>query len=84
MAKNDTTNNTPEVQEVKYEDVFIYKSSELDDPNDLVCINGKNYVIPKGKTTKVPDFVKAEIERSRRAQEKLDNKIDALVAEASK
>ena len=75
---------TPEVQKEKYVEAFIHKNSELDDPNDFVCINGKNFVIPKGKTVKVPAYVKAEIDRSRRAQEKLDTKIDALVAEASK
>lgn len=83
MATN-RTNAAPDAVKDNYEEVFIHKTSELDDPNAFVSINGENYVIPKGKTTKVPAHVKAEIERSRRAQEKLDNKIDALVAEASK
>lgn len=95
MPRNNTTNESPkpevqeepkapEVQEEEYKEVFIHKASELDDPNDYVSINGKPFVIPKGKTVKVPAAVAAEIERSRRAQEKLDNKIDALVAKASK
>ena len=78
------TNAAPEAAKENYEEVFIHKSSELDDPNDFVGINGVNTIIPKGKTVKVPAHVKAEIDRSRRAQEKLYNKIDALVAEASK
>ncbi len=83
MATN-RTNAAPEAAKDDYVEVFIHKTSELDDPNDFVSINGENFVIPKGKTVKVPAYVKAEIDRSRRAQEKLDNKIDALVAEASK
>lgn len=84
MATNNTNNAASKAAKDDYVEVFIHKTSELDDPNDFVSINGENFVIPKGKTVKVPAYVKAEIDRSRRAQEKLDNKIDALVAEASK
>ena len=83
-APEAATNAAPEATKDDYVEVFIHKTSELDDPNDFVSVNGENFVIPKGKTIKVPAYVKAEIDRSRRAQEKLDSKIDALVAEASK
>ena len=83
MATN-KTNAAPETAKDDYEEVFIYKTSDLDDPNEFVSINCENFIIPKGQPVKVPAYVKAEIERSRRAQAKLDNKIDALVAEASK
>lgn len=83
MATNNSNAATNAAKD-NYEEVFVHKASELDDPNDFVCINGEITIIPKGKNVKVPAHVKAEIDRSRRAQEKLDNKIDALVAEASK
>ncbi len=98
MSKSTTTNETPtpevqeevkapEVQEEvkdEYVEVYIHKTSELDDPNEYVGLNGVNYVLPKGQTVSVPKAVANEIARSRRAQEKRDKKIDALVAEASK
>lgn len=84
MATNNTNNTAPEAVKEDYVEVFIHKNSELDDPNEFVAINGVNYVLPKGKSTRVPKAVYDEVQRSRRAQEKLDKKIDALVAEASK
>ena len=84
MATNTTNNAAPKAAKENYEEVFIYKTTELDDPNDYVSVNGVRYILPKGKSSKVPAYVKEEIDRSRRAQEKLDRTIDALVAEASK
>lgn len=37
----------------------------------IIGINGVNYQIPRGKTVEVPDFVKAEYDRSVKAQERL-------------
>ena len=61
-------------------DIFIPKGYANDEPNLLVSVNGQNYLLPKGKTSKVPPEVAYEIERSRRAAEKLDNTIDNLLA----
>ena len=55
-----------------YVDLYVPKSYANDDPNLVIGINGKNYVLPRGKTTKVPRAVKTEFERSLRAQEKYD------------
>jgi hypothetical protein len=41
-----------------YVDLYIPKGYVNDDPNEFISINGKNYVLPKGKTSKVPLFVK--------------------------
>ncbi len=41
--------------------------------------NGKNYVLPRGKTSKVPKFVADEINRARAAQSHLDSTIDAML-----
>lgn len=64
-------------------DIFIPRGNANDDPNLFVSVNGVNYLLPKGKTSKVPAHVKAEIERSQRAQERLDANIDKML-EASK
>ena len=62
-----------------YVDLFIPRGYANDDPNFFISINGKNYLLPKGKTSKVPPCVKEEYERSQRAQEALDAKSDALI-----
>ena len=81
------TNKTNTVEETKVEEarveIFIPKGMANEDPNFFVSINGKNYVLPRGKTSLVPPEVKAEIERARRAQDVLDEKIEQML-EASK
>ena len=53
-------------------DLFIPRGPSIEDPNVIISVNGKNYVLPKGKTSKVPTFVKYEYERAQRAKEALD------------
>jgi len=67
-----------------YTDLFIPKGYASDDPNLFISLNGKNYLLPKGKSSRVPTEVKAEYERSQRAQEALDRKSEALLEKASK
>lgn len=64
-------------------EVFIPKGYANDDPNLFVSVNGVNYLLPKGKKSLVPAHVAAEIERSKRAAELQDEKIDQML-EASK
>ena len=59
-------------------ELFIPKGSANDEPNLVIGINGKNYVLPRGKKSLVPPEVAAEYERSVKAQEKLDETIDKL------
>ena len=94
---NQTTEATEEVktEEVKTEEVkteaptddkvnlFVPKSYANDEPNLLIAVNGVNYVLPKGKTSKVPKFVADEYYRSQKAQEALDKRMDEML-EASK
>jgi len=47
------------------EEIFVPKSSG--EVNLLVSINGKNYLLPRGKTSKVPPEVAYEIRRAQRA-----------------
>ena len=65
-------------------DLFVEKGYANDEPNLLIAVNGVNYVLPKGKTSKVPKFVADEYYRSRKAQQALDEKMDKMLAEASK
>ena len=84
MANNENKTSKPAeaVNEDRVE-VFVPKGYANDDPNLFVSINGVNYLLPKGKKSMVPAHVAAEIERSKRAAEKQDEKMDQML-EASK
>ena len=60
--------------------VTLARAQGHEDPNYFVSINGKSYLIPKGKTTDVPPEVAAEIERSNAAVDAMYDKRDALRA----
>ena len=64
-------------------EVFVPKGYANDEPNLFVSVNGVNYLLPKGKKSLVPAHVAAEIERSKKAQEKMDENIEQML-EASK
>lgn len=64
-------------------DLFVPKGYANDEPNQLIAVNGVNYILPKGKTSKVPQFVADEFYRSQKAQEALDKRVDEML-EASK
>ena len=78
MANNET--KAPKENRVE---VFIEKGYANDDPNLFVSVNGVNYLLPRGKTSLVPDFVAEEIARSKKAVAKQDDNIDKML-EASK
>ena len=65
-----------------YVDLFIPKGYANDEPNLFISVNGKNYLLPKGKTSQVPPCVKEEYERSMRAQEALDARTEELLEKA--
>lgn len=62
-----------------YVDLFIPKGYVNDEPNEFISLNGKNYILPRGKTSKVPAAVKRQYEKSQRAQARLDEKSEALL-----
>lgn len=64
-------------------EIFIPKGYANDEPNLFVSVNGVNYLLPKGKKSSVPPAIAAEINRSLKAQEKMDENIDKML-EASK
>ena len=76
------TTETTAVKE-KYVELFVPKGPANDDPNVFISINGKNFLLPRGKTSEVPVYVKEEFDRSMRAQEALDAKSEALLQKAS-
>lgn len=76
------TNTTTEAADDRVE-IYIPKGAANDEPNLFVGVNGVNYLLPKGKKSLVPAHVAAEIERSFKAQEVMDEHIEEMV-EASK
>ena len=64
-------------------DLFIPRGPSIEEPNVIISVNGKNYVLPKGKTSKVPAFVKYEYDRSQRAKEALDVKSAEMAEKAA-
>lgn len=63
-------------------EIFIPRVSGNTDPNFVIVINGKNYILPKGQKSLVPKAVAEEYERSKRAQYKVDNAIFDMVEQA--
>jgi len=59
-------------------EVYIPRSSDREDPNLFVAINGVNYLLPKGKKSMVPQFVAQEIARSNKAADLFYEKIDEM------
>ena len=45
------------------EEIFIPRAGAKEDPNLFVSVNGKNFLIPKGKKSKVPRYIADEIRR---------------------
>lgn len=60
-------------------DIFIDRGYVNDEPNLLVSVNGKNFLLPKGETSTVPAYVADEINRSRRAQKRMDQHVAELL-----
>ena len=63
-------------------ELSIPRGTANDEPNILIGFNGVNYLLPRGKTSLVPPEVKAEYERSLRAQERMDERIDEMLEAA--
>lgn len=59
-------------------EIFVPRSSG--EANLFVSVNGVNYLLPKGKTSKVPKCVADEIKRSWKAADALEESKAALLA----
>ena len=64
-------------------EIFVPKGYANDEPNLMIAVNGVNYLLPKGKSSKVPAYIAEEFYRSQKAQEALDKRVDEML-EASK
>jgi hypothetical protein len=49
------------------EELYIPRGTKQEEQNVLIGINGKNWLLPKGATSKVPVYVAEEYRRSQRA-----------------
>lgn len=76
MATNKTNDGKVEL--------LVPKGYANDEPNLLISINGVNYLLPKGKTSMVPQYVADEFHRSQQAQEAMDKRVDDMLEAASK
>ena len=82
MAK--TTETTAETTAAEKVAVSIPRATlPNEDPNFFVSVNGKNYLLPKGKKSMVPPEVAYEIERSFRAEEAYFEKAAELQAQGA-
>ena len=90
MTKNE--NKTPEVHEVpevaeapvdERVEIYVPKGYAGEEETLLISVNGENFVLPRGKKSSVPAYIAAEYERSVKAQEAMDNRIEKML-EASK
>lgn len=87
MNGEDTMIDVEEVETEVTEDpneketIRVQRIHPKEDPNLFVGINGKNYIIPRGKAVKVPRFVKEEIERSERAKDRFYETVEELLPE---
>lgn len=79
--KNEDEVKTEDVktEEIKTEEIFVPKGYVNEEPNLLISINGKNWVLPRGKTSTVPYYVAEEFRRSQRAQAIMDEHIDSML-----
>lgn len=59
-------------------EIFIPRGADRDEPNHFIGINGKNYLLPKGKKSMVPPEAKAEYDRAERAVDAMYSSKDAL------
>ena len=63
----------------KYVDLYIPKGYANEEPNLIIGINGKLYVLPRGEVSKGPPAVKDEFDRSQRASSLFDKKSEKLL-----
>lgn len=80
MASKENVTKTSNEDKVE---LFVPRGYANDEPNLMIGVNGVNYLLPKGKTSKVPKHVAEEFYRSQRAQEIRDINSDKLL-ESSK
>lgn len=74
-----TTTKTTKKED--YVDCFVPRGYVNDEPNLFVSVNGVNYLLPKGKTSKVPPHIKAAVDRHLMALERQAENSERLIKE---
>lgn len=85
MAKEQTKETEKEMEnpesaarvkpELELVDLFVDRDPSDENPNLVICVNGKNFVMPRGQVSKVPKYIKDEYDRAKRAQYKADQTV---------
>ena len=63
-------------------EITVPRGPANDDPNLFISVNGVNYLIPRGKTSRVPMAVAQEYYRSVAAQDAMDRRMQAMLDSA--
>ena len=63
-------------------EVFIPRGSAEEEPNLFVAVNGVNYLLPRGQSSLVVPAVAKELALCRKAQQRMDRRIDEMSAKA--
>ena len=63
-------------------EIFVPRTPGNTDPNLVLVLNGKNYVLPKGQKSLVPKDVAALYDRTVKAQYSYDNAVYEMVEQA--
>ena len=69
-----------EEKDLKREEIFIPRALDGEERSLFVSVNGKNYLLPKGKTSNVPHAVAEEIRRAWAAQNAWDDRAEAMAS----
>ena len=90
-AETPETQTTPETPVVQPEppvenkndrvEILIPRGAANDEPNLFVAVNGKSFLLPKGKKSTVPRYVYDEIMRSRKAEDIMEEHISGMTAQ---
>lgn len=60
-------------------DVYVPRGGAHEDPNLYVCINGKEFLLPRGQTSNVPSYVKEAVDCLFSTQEYQEKHSQALI-----
>ena len=60
------------------QEIFIPRTGDALDAGLYVCVNGEAYLLPRGKSSRVPAHIAAEIRRSESARERQEQAAKAL------
>ena len=60
------------------QEIFIPRTGDANDAGLYVSVNGEAYLLPRGKTSRVPAHIAAEIRRSEAARECQESAAKAL------